>query len=139
MKPRDRIRRTLESTDEVLFAYLFGSRADEKARSDSDWDIAVYLDESLSAQQRFRVRLGLTADLDALERVDLAVLNDAPPLLAHRALLGKRLLVRDEKALVRFTVRTLSLAEDDRHFSEIHQRARMKRLAEGRFGRPHRL
>ena len=64
------------------------------------------------------------------------VLNDAPPLLAHRALSGRRLLVRDKTALVRFFVKTMSMAEDDRFYSQIHLQAQLRRIEEGRFGRP---
>ena len=133
------LQQALESTDEILFAFLFGSRARGNARPNSDWDVGVYLEDGLDARTRFRVRLRLLADLDALGRVDVVVLNDAPPLLAQQALAGERLLVRDETALVRFTVRTLSMAEDDRYFSRIHFRERVKRLEEGRFGRPQRI
>jgi predicted nucleotidyltransferase len=41
----NRIARALESRDEVLEAYLFGSHALGRARAHSDIDIAVYVDE----------------------------------------------------------------------------------------------
>ena len=57
-------------------------------------------------------------------------------LLAQSALKGRRILVRDEVALVRFFVKTMALADDARWWSEIHLQARLERIAEGRFGRP---
>ena len=135
MNPVDFIERQLAAVDEILFAYLFGSRADERARPDSDWDLGIYLSDSLTARQRFDLRLRLSCDLEPLGRVDVVVLNDAPPLLAHRVLTGRRLLVRDKTAQVRFFVKTMGLAEDDRYWGAIHRQARRERLEEGRFGR----
>lgn len=137
--PVDHILGCLEAVGDVVFAYLFGSRAGGRPRPDSDWDVGVYLKDGLTAQERFKIRLRLLADLDELGRVDVVVLNDAPPLLAHRVLQGQCLLVREPTALVRFSVRIAALAEDERYWSEIHLKARLRRLEEGRFGRPQRL
>lgn len=139
MSPRSHIVRCVENLDDVVFAYLFGSRANGRPRPDSDWDVAVYLRPERTSAERFEVRLRLLADLDDLGRVDVVVLNDAPPLLAHHVLQGQRLLVRDPTTLVRFSVRTAALAEDARYWSEIHLKERLRRLREGRFGRPQRL
>lgn len=120
----------------VRFALLFGSRSRGLARPGSDWDVAVYLDEKLTPRERFELRLRLLADLSDLGTIDLVVLNDAPPLLAHRALMGRQLKVRDKVAYVRFAVRTMQESEDERHHREIYTRAMLGRLQEGSFGRP---
>lgn len=130
------ITRRLQSFDEVLFGLLFGSRADGTPRPDSDLDVAVYLEPSMTGRQRWATRLKLQAALGELGRADVVVLNDAPPLLAHQALLGKPLGIRDRQSYVRFFVRTLALAEDERHYRELHRAARLRRLREGHFGRP---
>ncbi len=136
MTPIELIERRLAAINEILFAYLFGSRAGGRPRPDSDWDVAVFLRAGLTKRQRFRIRVRLAAELEELGRVDVVILNDAPPLLAHRVLSGRRLLVRDEVTLARFFVKTMTLAEDRRYWGEIHLQARRQRLAEGRFGRP---
>lgn len=136
METIDRIRSALEETPEVVFGLLFGSRARGTARSGSDWDVAVHLAEGVGPEERFELRRRLTATLSGEETVDVVVLNDAPPLLAHRALQGRLLLVRDERAYVRFFVRTMGEADDDRHFLQIHADERNRRLREGTFGRP---
>lgn len=125
----------LDSFDEVLFLILFGSRADGVPRPDSDLDVAAYLDPRLSARQRFDVRLKLLAELEDLGPADVVILNEAPPLLAHQALLGKPIVMRDRQAFVRFFTRSIALAEDERHYREIHQAARRRRIEEDRFGR----
>lgn len=138
MDTESRIREKLLGAEGVRFALLFGSRAPGgRPRPDSDWDVAVYLDERLSPADRFAEQVRLSALLSDLGRVDLIVLNDAPPLLAHRVLLhGRRLLVRDQVAFVRFFVRTLAASGDEAHWRQVHEQARRRRLEEGRYGRP---
>jgi predicted nucleotidyltransferase len=133
---RDRIEAELAGTPEVAFATLFGSRAAGEGRPDSDWDVAVYLDDALTAADRARVRVRLVAALEPAARVDVVVLNEAPALLARRALDGQKLLVRDRRAFVRFAVRTLAEAGDEAFWRDLHARERRRRLAEDRFGRP---
>jgi predicted nucleotidyltransferase len=73
----------------VAFAYLFGSQAKGTAGALSDIDIAVYFDDEAVADVRFDLRLkvlGELTDLYKTDQVDLVILNDAPPLLAHRIL-----------------------------------------------------
>lgn len=136
MSSLENLRRHLEAYDEILFAYLFGSRADGRPRPDSDWDVAVFVRPDVSERERFDLRLRLGLELEEIGQADVVVLNDAPPLLAQSALKGRRVLVRDKTALVRFFVKTMAFADDARWWSEIHLRARLQRIAEGRFGRP---
>ncbi len=135
-KASEALTRRLAATPEVEFALLFGSRANGRPRPRSDWDVAVFLAETLDAWKRFKIRLRLLAELEDLGPIDLVVLNEAPPLLAHRALLGERLLVRNHEAWVRFFVRTIALSEDERYYRDMHREALLRRVREGRFGRP---
>ncbi len=133
---RQRIARAVEETPGVLFATLFGSRAAGHARADSDWDVAIYLDEGVGAREREALRARLIAALEPTIAVDVVVLNDAPALLARRALDGDPIVVSDRRAWVRFFVRTLAAAGDEAYWRRLHADARERRLAEGRFGRP---
>jgi predicted nucleotidyltransferase len=132
----EQLRARLTDRPEILFATLFGSQASGIPRSGSDVDIGVFLKEDLSAGERFDKRVELSNELEDLGRADVVVLNDAPPLLGHRALMGKQLIMRDRKAYVRYFVRTLSASEDDRYWRDIHAKERKRRLEEGTFGRP---
>jgi len=79
----------------VVLAYLFGSYAKGTARASSDVDIAVLLPYDTPRSKFFDVRLALTNELmDLLHKneVDVVVLNEATPLLAHE-------IVKDGKAL----------------------------------------
>lgn len=135
MNALDHLATRLAEHPEIVFAHLFGSRGRGDARPDSDWDVAVYLDPALSDHERFKLRCRLAAELDDLGEVDVVVLNDAPPLLGHRALMGRRVLVRDPVALVRYQVRTIAQSEDERYWRELNWQALRQRIKEGRFGR----
>jgi predicted nucleotidyltransferase len=92
----------LEPRAEVLEAYLFGSLATGAAHAHSDIDVAVYLADPQPASSPFGYAADLAADLMAAlktSRVDVVLLNDAPPLLYHRVLRdGHRILSRDLRA-----------------------------------------
>jgi predicted nucleotidyltransferase len=95
----------------VLLAYLFGSQATGKTGPLSDIDIAVYFDETLDNNERFDLRLvvlGELTDLFKTDEIDLVVLNDAPPLLAHRVIKdGMLLFCSDDKIRVEHEVKAV--------------------------------
>ena len=59
-----RLTQALAARDEILEAYLFGSRARGRARSDSDVDVAVYVAQSAADEGHWGYRAELTTDLD---------------------------------------------------------------------------
>jgi len=89
-------------------AYLFGSFARGEATEDSDVDVGLLFTQSpeptLDAQP-----FGLAAELESLlgRRVDLVVMNTAPPDLVHRILRDAVLLLeRDRNARIAFEVKS---------------------------------
>lgn len=102
----------------------------------SDVDVAVLLARPLTSSHSLRYRLKLMADLgSALHRpdVDVVVLNDASPLLAHR-ILSKGTLVfeRSASVRVRFQVRTAGRYFDLIPMFETHIRYIKRHAREGR-------
>ena len=97
-----RITRALAPRGEVLEAYLFGSRASGRAQAHSDTDVAVFVEEDALRRQDYGYAAQLTAHLMAAlgsNKIDVVVLNRAPPLLYHRVLRdGRRVLARDLRA-----------------------------------------
>lgn len=157
---RERIRDTLMERTEVVFAYLFGSRAAGGERRSSDVDVAVYLEdeavggpgdsaagrgaggerssETWSAIHGDLVRaVGGSRDRGgAPEGVDLVLLNRVPPLLADRvARSGSLLFSRDDSQRIRWLVRTKSRYCDLRPLRERLDRAVEERIRSGEFGR----
>jgi hypothetical protein len=133
------LRTALERRPEVLEAYLFGSCARGEAQPHSDVDVAVYVDPGATDATGLGFEAAIGADLMAAfgtNRIDVVVLNSAPPLLYHRVLRdGIRLLARDlrsttvreGRALSRYCDYVPQLAKIDA--------ARQARIARGEFGR----
>ncbi len=137
--PSARLRTLLESRPEVLEAYLFGSAATGLARAHSDVDVAVYLADPRPQGSAF----GYAADLTTVlmralgaDRVDVVILNDAPPLLYHRVLRdGVRILARDLRATTGREGRALSRYCDFLPQLAKIDAAHSARTRAGRFGR----
>jgi predicted nucleotidyltransferase len=91
---------------EIQAAYVFGSVVAGRARQNSDLDVAVLVDHRVTAQGMLKYRLKLMADLgSALHRsdVEVVILNQASPLLAHRVLSrGSLVFERSASERVRF-------------------------------------
>jgi hypothetical protein len=122
---------TLAARPKILEAYLFGSHARGEARPHSDVDIAIYVDEPELSAGRFDADALATDLMQALHtsRVDLVVLNRAPPLLYHRVLRdGVRILARDLRATTTREGRALS-----RYCDYVPQLAKIDRAAAQRF------
>ena len=85
----------------LVSAYLFGSHAAGRAHRESDIDVAVLLERKAfpTAKARFEEQLRLSTLLGetlGTSRIDLVVLNDAPPLLGrHIVTAGERLFCSD--------------------------------------------
>jgi predicted nucleotidyltransferase len=94
-----RLGAALAEHPEVLDAYLFGSHARGQPQPHSDVDVAVFVDPAKVPASAFGYEAELTSALmSALgtNRVDVVLLNTAPPLLYHRVLRdGVRVLSRD--------------------------------------------
>jgi predicted nucleotidyltransferase len=132
------LRAFFEPRPEVLEAYLFGSAAIGSAQPHSDVDVAVYVADPLPPASAFGYPADLTAALMSTlrtNRVDLVILNEAPPLLYHRVLRdGVRVLSRDLAATTTREGRALS-----RYCDYVPQLAKIeaahrRRTLSGRFG-----
>ena len=124
----------------VQLAYLFGSHATGCTHAESDVDIAVLLAASLTAEERFTVRLTLIGALSHLfgtDYVDVVVLNEASPLLAYEVLRnGVLLYCPDDNTRVDFQVRALCAYEDTAPLRTLLAEALVERLKAGTFGKP---
>jgi len=128
----DGVRRVLERDDRIAFALLFGSSARGVLRPDSDVDVAVGLRPGTKLNL---LALGsLAADLGAAagRRVDLVLLDEAPPAVAYRVFREGRILVeRDRAALVARKARAILDYLDFRPVEELCT-AGVLRAARGR-------
>lgn len=128
------LRRLLEGRAAVRLAYLFGSVARGEARRSCDLDVGIVFSPVPEAVELDQ----LVTDLEAAagRRVDLVVLNDAPPLLTHEAIRARRLLIcRDDDERVSFETRATTRYLDTAHLRRI-QHFYLRERAEARRARP---
>ncbi|HLG20510.1 MAG TPA: nucleotidyltransferase domain-containing protein [Bdellovibrionota bacterium] len=136
----DLVARILKNDRTVVFAYLFGSRAKQYQHSQSDWDIAVFLDpppkDGPHGKKYLDLYLKISKELRT-DSVDVVILNCATPSLAKAALTGKRLFCRNTAKYVRYFVQLMHDLDDQMYLVDAYVPALKKRLNErtGR-GRP---
>lgn len=129
MLPADRLT-ALQQTflrHHITLAYLFGSRAEGRARPSSDTDIAVLLPYKHFKALTLDSRVKLINDIfDALgtENADVVILNEAPPLLAFEVIKHGKILYEDPETrpAAEFAVYALNQYLDTKPLREIqHQ------------------
>jgi predicted nucleotidyltransferase len=125
--------------DGVVAAMLIGSQARGTAGALSDVDIAIWHDPGLDSRARFDLQLDLAASAVHVlqtDEIDVILLNDAPPLMCHRAIRdGKRLVERDHDERVRLETRAILDYLDTEPLRVELGRGMRRRMREGRFGR----
>jgi len=87
--------------DNVAFAYLFGSYAEGKMRTESDIDIAAYVID-LKEEEYLKFKLKYKNELENIFKipVDLILMNSAPPLLNHEIFKNGIILKNDNPSLL---------------------------------------
>jgi hypothetical protein len=127
-----RLHQALSELPGVRLAFLFGSRARGHARADSDFDVAVLVDETWAREDRGSMLRRIISRLGrqvSSAHLDLVVLNDAPPLLRHRVLRdGIVLFERSAVERPRFARRTLQDYQDGSVHRAQLTRRRIQRL-----------
>ncbi len=104
-KELETLKKYFQKENEVILAFLFGSHAEERARSFSDWDIGVYFKPKeyleLVSSCRYPKEEKIWSDLVEIlktDNIDFVVLNRASPDLVYKVLKdGIPLTIKDEK------------------------------------------
>ena len=125
--------------DGVVAAMLIGSQARGTAGPLSDVDVAVWHEPGLDSRARLDLQIALAgraARALYTDEIDVIPLNDAPPLMRHRAIRdGRRLVERDPDERVRLETRAVLDYLDTAHLRVELGRRMRRRMKEGRFGR----
>lgn len=126
---------------DLLAVYVFGSTAGGTRTPLSDLDLAVLLPDSVPEHGYFERRLTLAGEISSLlseDRVDLVLLNEAPPLLRHRVVTrGTRVYTGNERACSAFERQAISEYLDLAPVLELQHRYLARRVAERRLGARH--
>lgn len=119
----------------AVFAYLFGSYAKGRVTKLSDIDFAVYLknySDSFDIQLKIMDQLG---GILKIEKIDVVILNEAPPLLAHQAATsGKVILDKDPELRFSFEGKTLQTIEDTSYFRNVFYKHLEERVRDNKMG-----
>ena len=126
---------------EVLLVYLFGSYLRRTDRPFHDIDVAVYV----SPQQLHRLNhepygylaflISQLAHLLKSNCVDVAILNNAPPLLQREVVSkGKLIFRRSEPDRIRFEIGALTRYVDTAHLRNIKRLYMKRRIEKGLSG-----
>ena len=98
----------LQSSPDVLFAYLFGSLAKGKPLPLSDIDIAVYLAEGADIHEQKMGILGKLIEILQTDEIDLVILNKSPLTLSMQILKSKKVMV-DKVPFIRHQYESLTM------------------------------
>ncbi|MBU1663315.1 nucleotidyltransferase domain-containing protein [Patescibacteria group bacterium] len=117
------LKKYFQNRDDIIMAFLFGSRARNKEITGSDWDIAIYfksLGKSLEwedDEREYPEEEQVWNDcIDILQNdnVDLIILNRAPAHLADIGIKGKPIIIKDRNLWLRFMLTITREAADYR-------------------------
>ncbi len=107
------LKETLFQKDEIIFAYLYGSK--KKKKYYSDIDIGIYLDEK-KIKDFFNYEMALYSEIrEKLKKeIDVRILNRAPTGFLFNVIKGEILFSKNEDLLTDFIERV------GREYSEFH-------------------
>lgn len=115
----DRLSCIWHNFEEVVIAYLFGSRVTGEARRTSDIDIAVYAPD-LSLDRYCRLWAQAVKALGT-EKLDLVTLGDKPALFRYQVIKeGKVIYCKDEIILNEFEMKSWQGYMDSKHLRGIY-------------------
>ncbi len=127
---------------EILLAYLFGSVAQGRSNRLSDIDIALLVDKEfneLDAKKPYGYKASVIADLMGLlqvNKIDLVLLHEAPPLLANEVISeGSLLFCRDEDVRIAFEVSAKHRYIDTKPLRQIKRQYLYERIDRDEFSK----
>lgn len=124
--------------NQVVLAFIFGSAANGKLTKLSDLDFAVLLQQNVLPEKYQRIRFSLLHHLGKIIKnrpLDVAILNDASPLLAQMAVTRGRIIYSKEDSLKnKFQSETLKNYDDTAYLRKTYYRYLESRVRNNHLG-----
>ena len=111
---KTKLKNFFKEKEEILFAYIFGSFATKSNNKFSDIDIAIFTDIKKINQKNFRYGYQAEVLTDLMhflktDKVDLILLNSAPPLLKYRVIYhGNLVYCKDDRERINFQIDSIN-------------------------------
>jgi predicted nucleotidyltransferase len=122
----ERVQSILESTrPKIVAAWAFGSAQSGQVGAESDVDIGILVESTLSLDEQLDLLANLQKALQ-FEDIDLVVLNEANPILRFEAISGRSLFCRDAGQRAEFASLTAREYEDEMAFWQRGMAMRMR-------------
>lgn len=128
------LKKTLERDSDVRLAYLHGSHAREYSDAESDIDIAVLADPSLSKEHRYDLRIRLIGAIAEcpdipFDKIDLIILQDVSVLLQFNVIRNRIVLVeRDRSERISYELHVEQAYDDEQYYLERESKVIMQRI-----------
>jgi len=133
-----KVKNYLNSRNEVIACYIFGSYAAGRVRSKSDIDIATLLIDTIDRRDYGHIKLSIVNDLMKLlsfDKIDVVILNSAPPLLAHEVIKkGMLLFSKDDAKRIQYTATATKRYLDTIYLRAVQDRILHEKIRSGTFG-----
>jgi predicted nucleotidyltransferase len=100
----------LQKSEDIEFAYLFGSFGKGRPFPLSDVDIAIYLKNVKNLSDKRLEILGTLIDLLQTDEIDLVILNNAPLILRMKILESRKVIV-DHNPFLRHRYESITMRE----------------------------
>ncbi len=130
---KNTIKKVCTSYQEILAAYVFGSRAKGGATAGSDLDLALLLEKDTEQEFDF---LGFKVELEGVLdiEVDIGILNSAGEPIKHQVRRdGKVVFDRDPEKRKRFEIMSRKYYQDFLHLHKIYMQG-LKRSLRNKYG-----
>lgn len=134
---KDRLGDFFRRRKEIRLAYLFGSHAKGRATATSDFDVAVFLETPRHGLLKYRYQTTLAQSIEQFLRddcgmkrqsVDVILLNETEPLLAHQVIKYGQLLFERSPRLDRdFRIHTMTRYFDSKPLRDFFFRRAMSK------------
>ncbi len=113
MSVKEQLQNYVQSDDNILFAYLFGSYADGTQQRQSDVDVAIFF-----RHHTFDDKLSIIHTLQKIvhKKIDLVTLNEVKNLFLLESILNDGILLKDHPERPWFEVRKEHEIKDFKHF-----------------------